>query len=85
MYFAAFSLPFFLEVDDTTSNKWMEKKKYCKAKGNYPIGNLTLSNIKMACTESNYNITSPRWIGVIHEVTMTEDQGCRCLLKFRKI
>eukprot|EP00105_Crassostrea_gigas_P021071 XP_011440060.1 PREDICTED: uncharacterized protein LOC105337153 isoform X2 [Crassostrea gigas] len=63
------------EVDDTTSNKWMEKKKYCKAKGNYPIGNLTLSNIKMACTESNYNITSPRWIGVIHEVTMTEDQG----------
>lgn len=65
----------FLEVDNTTSNNWKEKKKYCKAKGNYPIGNLTLSNITMACTESNHKNATPRWIGVVHDVTNTEDQG----------
>lgn len=58
----------------------METKKNCKVKGNYPKGNLTLSNIKMACTESNYSNTSPGWIGVVHEVNKTEDQGYACLI-----
>lgn len=70
----------FLEVDNTTSNTWMEKKKYCKVKGSYPIGNLTLSNITMACAESNHENATPRWIGVVHEVTDKKDQGNECLL-----
>lgn len=64
-----------LEFYNTTHNNWMKNKEYCKIKGNYPIGNLTLSNITLACTESNHNNTSPRWIGVVHEVNKTEDQG----------
>lgn len=64
-----------LKVDNTTSNTWIEKKKYCKVKRNYPIGNLTLSNITMACAESNHKSATPRWIGVVHEVTNKKDQG----------
>lgn len=71
---------FFSKATSTTFTSWMETKKHCKVKGNYPIGNLTLSNIKMACTESNYNNTSPGWIGVVHEVNKTEDQGNACLI-----
>lgn len=70
----------FIEFYNTTHNNWMKNKEYCKIKGNYPIGNLTLSNITTACTESNHNNTSPRWIGVVHEVNKTEDQGNACLI-----
>lgn len=64
-----------LEADNTTYTTWMKNKENCKVKGYYPLGNLTLSNITMACSESNHNNTSPRWIGVVHEVNKTEDQG----------
>lgn len=71
----------FFKATSTTYTSWMETKKNCKVKGNYPIGNLTLSNITMACNESNHNNTSPRWIGVVHEVNETEDQGNTCLIQ----
>lgn len=70
----------FLEADNTTYTTWMKNKENCKVKGYYPLGNLTLSNITMACSESNHNNTSPRWIGVVHEVNKTEDQGNECLI-----
>lgn len=70
----------FFKATSTTYTSWIETKKNCKVNGNYPIGNLTFSNITMACTESNYSNTSPWWIGVIHEVNKTEDQGNACLI-----
>lgn len=59
----------------TTYTTWRKTKEYCKGKENYPIGNLTLSNITMACTESNHNNTSPGWIGVVREVIKMKDKG----------
>lgn len=71
---------FLLKAYSTTYTTWRKTKEYCKGKENYPLGNLTLSNITMACTESNHNNTSPGWIGVVHEVNKTEDQGNACLM-----
>lgn len=48
-----------------------ENKAYCKNTGAYPVGNLTLSNMAMACIESNHEQSIPRWIGVVKERILT--------------
>lgn len=50
-------------------------KDYCKSTGAYPVGNLTLSNVTMACIEYNLSNTSPGWIGVVKELHNKQDQG----------
>ncbi|XP_034307350.2 uncharacterized protein [Magallana gigas] len=62
-------------VDVSNVYSWTNTKDYCKITGTYPIGNLTLSNVKMACIESNLSNASPRWIGVVKELHNTQDQG----------
>lgn len=62
-------------VEGSISRTWRESRNYCRNNGTYLIGNLTLSNIAMACIESNLRQSSPRWIGVVKELYNTHDQG----------
>lgn len=61
--------------DNTTAKSWNQMKEYCKGIGVYPIGNLTLSNTTMACTESMHENPTPLWIGIVKDLYQNEDQG----------
>lgn len=51
----------------------------CKTNSTYLNGDIELSNVKPACT--NYNMTSPRWIGVVRDQYIKKDEG---KVNFRK-
>lgn len=58
-----------------TYESWRKKKEYCKRNEVYPVGNLTLSNKRLACTESMQNDSSPRWVGILKDFYQSEEQG----------
>lgn len=56
---------------------WEEAIAICKSKGSYLIGNLNSSNLKSSCDKLNN--TGPRWIGVVKDQYIGQDQGKFCL------
>lgn len=66
--------------DNTTAKSWNQMKEYCKNIGVYPIGNLTLLNTTMACTESMHENSTPLWIGIVKDLYQNEDQGMTVLV-----
>lgn len=57
------------------SDAWKTGKQYCKDKGTYPKGNISLSDIKRTCAETKGIGLSPHWVGLVKEMYQKEDQG----------
>ena len=60
-----------------SASPWEEAIAICKSKGSYLIGNLNLSNLNSACDKLNK--IGPRWIGVVKDQYIGQDQGKFCL------
>lgn len=69
------SLPTICSALELTSETWTTGKKYCKDRGTYPVGNLSLSDITLTCEATKGTGSAPHWIGVVKEMYQKEDQG----------
>lgn len=65
----------FLLAKELTSETWTTGKKYCKDRGTYPVGNLSLSDITLTCEATKGTGSATHWIGVVKEMYQKEDQG----------
>ena len=63
-----------------SASPWREAIDNCKSTGSYPIGNVNLSNITSAC--ENVSNERPRWVGVVRDQYIGQDQGTICLSYF---